>query len=241
MEQWKSESLVRKYLDGIRAAIPLAAEQLDVMLRLVAAKGEPVRRIADVGCGDGVLAATLLERYPEARAILVDFSEPMLKAARRRFEGRSNCRVVEGDLGSPSWAEGVREDAPFDVIVSGYAIHHVTDERKRAVYREVFELLAPGGMFLNTEHVASPTAWLQEVSDELMIDSVYEHMRSQGAGKSREEVAEEFVKRPDRETNILAPVKAQCGWLREIGYEDVDCHFKIFELAIFGGRRPASR
>ena len=237
-EQWKSEELVRKYL-GVRAAIPLAAEQLDVMLRMVAANGKPVGAIADIGCGNGALAATLLEVYPEARATLVDFSEPMLREARSRFEGRQGRRVVEGDLGSPEWVEGVRGDAPFDVVVSGYAIHHLPDERKRALYGELFELLAPGGMFVHTEHVASPTAWLQEVSDDLIIDSIYGHLRSQGGERSREEVAEEFVKRPDKETNLLAPVEAQCGWLREIGFEEVDCYFKLFELSVFGGRRPA--
>jgi hypothetical protein len=46
------------------------------------------------------------------------------------------------------------------------------------------------------------------------------------------------VHRPDKAANILAPVEAQCDWLREIGYEDVDCYFKVLELAVFGGRRP---
>jgi hypothetical protein len=27
--------------------------------------------------------------------------------------------------------------------------------------------------------------------------------------------------------------------LREIGYTDVDCYLKVFELAVFGGRKPA--
>lgn len=38
--------------------------------------------------------------------------------------------------------------------------------------------------------------------------------------------------------NIRAPVEDQCDWLREIGYEGVDCYFKIFEPAVFGGRKP---
>jgi len=51
-------------------------------------------------------------------------------------------------------------------------------------------------------------------------------------------LAQEFYNRPDKEANILAPVELQCNWLRKIGFEDVDCYFKIFELAVFGGRRP---
>jgi hypothetical protein len=45
------------------------------------------------------------------------------------------------------------------------------------------------------------------------------------------------VHRPDKEENILAPVEAQCDWLRELGFIDVDCYLKLFELAVFGGRR----
>ena len=56
--------------------------------------------------------------------------------------------------------------------------------------------------------------------------------------KTRKKVADEYQQRPDREANILAPVEHQCDWLRQIGFEDVDCYFKVFELAVFGGRRP---
>ena len=59
-----------------------------------------------------------------------------------------------------------------------------------------------------------------------------------GTGKSREEVAEEFVHRPDKQANILALVEVQCDWLRDCGFDDVDCYFKVLELALFGGRRP---
>src|SRR5512139_386621 len=84
---WKSASLVRTYLEGVRGAIPLAAEQIDVVLRLIAARDERVQRLADLGCGDGILARTILSRHPDATAVLVDFSEPMLQQARRQLAG----------------------------------------------------------------------------------------------------------------------------------------------------------
>ena len=46
------------------------------------------------------------------------------------------------------------------------------------------------------------------------------------------------MNRPDKDANILLSVNTQCDWLREIGYEEVDCYFRIYELAVFGGRRP---
>ena len=241
-EVWKRASLVRTFLEGIRGGIPFAAEQIDVMLRLVAAPGQAVQNLADLGCGSGVLARALLTQYPHAQSTLADFSEPMLEEARVQLGNHTPrpCFVV-ADLGTPAWTDAVAARVPFDVVVSGYAIHHLADDRKRQLYGEIFALLAPGGIFVNVEHVASANARIEAISDELMIDSLYAFHLKQGAGKTRAQVADEFVHRPDKAANILAPVERQCEWLRAGGFEDVDCVFKVFELAVFGGRRPQSR
>jgi len=238
-EAWKSSALVTRYLTGIRSAIPLASEQIDVMVRVVEATARDVTCIADLGCGDGILAATLLERHPGAKATLVDFSEPMIVEARKALAPYGDaCEFHLADLSSPEWVGAAGRRAPFDVIVSGYAIHHTTDERKRVLYREIFELLRPGGVFVNIEHVKSPAEWLRELSDDLIIDSLYTYHKKQDPTRTREDVADEFVHREDKHGNILALVEDQCAWLREIGFEEVDCYFKVLELAVFGGRRP---
>src|SRR5262245_60873040 len=82
---WKSSALAKSYLTGVRGAVPLAKAQLEVMLRLIAARRKPIRRFLDLGCGDGILAAAILDHHPEARGALLDFSEAMLKAARARL------------------------------------------------------------------------------------------------------------------------------------------------------------
>ncbi len=238
-EVWKSETLVRTFLDWIRGAVPLAQEQIEVMLRLVEARGAPVESFADLGCGNGILSMALLERYPNAVATLVDLSDPMIDEARSLLKAHaSSCQFTSADLSDAQWTRSVAGRAPFDVVVSGYAIHHLPDPRKRQLYGEVFDLLKPGGLFANTEHVRSPTTWIESISDGLMIDSLQTHLSRLGSSMSREQVAQLFVYRPDKAANVLAPVELQCEWLRECGFEDVDCYFKIFELAIFGGRRP---
>jgi len=231
---WQTEPIASFYIEGVRGAIPLAQHQLDVMQRVIAACGIPVRRVLDLGCGDGILAAALLDRFPEAEAVLVDFSETMLAAARRRFAGRASpTRVVNADYGVAAWTGAVAALAPFDAIVSGYSIHHQPDARKIEIYREIFALLAPGGVFLNLEHVSSATPWVESLFDELFID----HLARHHGNKPHEEIARTYHERPDKTANILAGVEDQCAWLREIGYSDVDCYLKIFELTVFGGRR----
>ena len=234
-EIWKESSLANVYLEGVRGAIPLAEEQLAIMLRLVAASGRPIRRFLDLGCGDGVLGAAILGRHPESHGILVDFSAAMLEAARKRLAARAgSVRFVNADYALPSWAAMVASGGPFDAIVSGYSIHHQPDVRKREIYGEIFGLLEPGGIFVHVEHVASASAWVGSLNDELFVDSLHRYHR----GQTREEVAQTYYHRPDKGANILAPVESQCEWLRELGFVDVDCYLKIFELAVFGGRRP---
>ncbi len=235
---WQDAALAERFVREIRGGVPYAADQLAIMVRVVAAAGRPVRRIMDLGCGAGIVARALMARWPDAAATLVDFSEPMLAQARRELATVTPApRFVVGDLAEGGWIEAVGDQAPYDVIASSFAIHHLTDARKRALYGEIHALLAPGGSFVNVEHVASATPAVESMSDELFIDAQLAFQLEQGRARSRQVVAAEFVNRPDKAANILAPVESQCGWLREIGFTDVDCFFKVFELAVFGGRR----
>jgi len=235
-EIWKQDAVVRTFLESVRGGIPLAAEQIGTMLRVVSAACPDVRRFADLGCGAGALAAAMRSRFPQAAGVLIDSSEPMLSAARQQLTSAGAFEFVAADLAAPAWAQPYAS-RPFDAIVSGYAIHHLPDARKQALYAEIFRLLRPGGVFVNIEHVASASAWVEGLSDEEFIDALYAFQHARDGARTRERVAQEFHGRPDKAFNILAPVEVQCAWLRACGFADVDCYFKVFELAVFGGRR----
>lgn len=240
-EIWKDRDLVRTFLDGVRGGVPYAADQLAIMLRVLAAAGIPLKKVIDLGCGSGVLVRAIVAQYPDAEVMLVDFSEPMLAAARDAWAQHSPIpQFVAADLASSDWIKAVRGDAPYDAVVSGYAIHHLSDTRKHDLFAEIFELLGAGGTFVNIEHVASATPWIEQLSDNLMIDSLHDFHAHSATAPSRDQVASDFVNRPDKAANILAPVETQCEWLRRCGFVDVDCYFKVFELAVFGGRKPGA-
>jgi tRNA (cmo5U34)-methyltransferase len=180
-----------------------------------------VTRFLDVGCGSGVLSHLLRECYPAAYGVLVDYSEPMLTVAREQFDPAQTA-ILQADLSQPDWVEVVQPHAPFDVVVSGYAIHHLTDERKRGLYQEIFDLLRPGGIFINVEHVASPSPWVESLFIESFADNLYAATRHEGY--TREQIVARLY---EDDGDIVAPVEAQCGWLRQIGFEHVDCYMKI--------------
>ena len=233
---WKQRDVAAAFLDERSLIIPDRPRQLEVLLRVFRFMPRPPRRILDLGAGDGLLLGAVLEAYPEASGVAVDFSPLMLEQAKPRlakFGTRATTR--EADLQSPAWLKTA--EGPFDAVVSGFAIHHLTHQRKRVLYQEIYDLLTQGGLFLNSEHVASATAFVEKMFDDAMTEHLYQRRRERGEDVSREEVRRAFMERPDRAANILALTEEQCGWLREIGFRDVDCFWKYFELAIFGGMK----
>ena len=237
-EVWKLPAIVDRYL-SYRAAIPLAQEQIGVMISILKSRGRPVERFFDLGCGDGILAAAILGEYPTAQGLLVDFSLPMLKQARQQLKDYDSQLAYDNlDYGNPDWVNYMRSYAPFDAAVSGYSIHHQPDTRKREVYAEIYSLLKPGGWFINIEHVSSAAQLNIDLFEHHYVSARDAIEKQNGGTRTFDELAEEYKNRPDKAANILAPVELQCDWLREIGYEEVDCYMRIFELAVFGGRKP---
>lgn len=168
-------------------------------------------RVLDLGTGDGRLLALVRTARPGVPGVAVDFSPAMLERARERFAADADVEIVEHDLDARLPPLG-----RFDLVVSSFAIHHVADARKQELYTEVFDLLEAGGMFLNLEHVASPTPEL--------------HLDFLGVlGVAPED---------DDPSNKLAPLDVQLDWLRQIGFTQVDCFWKWRELALLAGRKP---
>lgn len=206
-EEWASADHVGRYL--ARAdEFPRRAEGESVLLEHVP---RHARRVLDLGTGDGRLLALLQGDRPDMLGVGLDVSRPMLDAARTRFAGDERVALVEHDLAEPLSVPG-----PFDAVVSSMAIHHLEHDRKRALYVEVFELLAPGGVFANFEHVASPTRRLHLAFFEA-IGEPLEH---------------------EDPSDRLLDVETQLGWLRAIGYDDVDCYWKWLEMALLVGVKP---
>ncbi|HEX6228043.1 MAG TPA: class I SAM-dependent methyltransferase [Solirubrobacterales bacterium] len=206
-EEWTTAEHVDRYL--ARAdEFPHHAEGESVLLEQVP---RDVRCVLDLGTGDGRLLALLQLDRPQMSGVGLDFSEVMLRAGRERFAGDRRVELVEHDL-----AEPLPELGRFDAVVSSMAIHHLEHGRKRSLYGEVFDLLEPGGVFANFEHVASP-------SDRLHLAFF--------------EAIGEPIENEDPSDRLL-DVETQLGWLREIGFDDVDCYWKWLEMALLVGVKP---
>lgn len=235
---WQKAEVSQAFLTGVRGAIPLAKEQIEIILRLINLTQSKVNKFLDLGCGDGVLGKAIYQDYPDATGFFLDLSDDMIQAAKNNIGNQYKSHFITQNFGDSQWTDSLIKDAPFDVIVSGFAIHHQPDDRKQEIYQEIYQILKPGGLFLNLEHIASHSKLGEKGFDELFVDSLYAFHQDKEPQKSREEIDQQYYSRADKKANILTLVETQCEWLRNIGFVDVDCFMKIFEIGLFGGIRP---
>lgn len=211
------------YDESRRRLVPCFDDFYATAVQVAAAHlaGIPEPRVLDLGAGTGLLSILVAGAVPGVRVTLVDAAEKMLGVAAEQLSARNVAHeVCVADL------RQALPDGPYHAVVSALAIHHLDDPDKRDLYRRIRAVLAPGGGFVNAEQVAGPTPALDRRYDEVW------QAAAEDLGASPAELA---AARQRMAFDRPAPVEAQCAWLREAGFADVDCYFKSWRFAVFGG------
>jgi tRNA (cmo5U34)-methyltransferase len=178
-------------------------------------------RVLDLGGGTGLSTAFLLERYPNARVTLLDFSDEMLAVARERFKDKPHVDFAVGDyrVFSPS--------GDFDIIISGLSIHHLAAGEKRALAAKIYGLLRPSGEFVNTD--------LVKCVDEHLEREMQQRLRAFLRISVPEDEAQRFIKSQD--IDIPAPLEEQLSYLRSAGFTVAECLYRYWIYGVFYGRK----
>lgn len=220
---------MRDYVTRMDRRTEERTRQFTLLTRLMPFPADAAIRVLDVGAGHGVVAAAVLEAFPNATAVLLDISVEMMRLGRERlspFEGR--YRYVTGDFADgvlPAVVEG-----SFDAVVSAHAIHHLPAAGKQTLYRDIAAKLVPDGCFLNLDQIAAPDHQLQEIYDRIGALEREEHG----------EQARPAAPGVHAHRSEMQPLEHHLAWLSEAGLQQVDCFYKWLGSALFGGYRPAS-
>lgn len=209
------------YDAGRRALIPCFDGFYGNALEVIADwTGPREPRVLDLGAGTGLFSAMVLAKLPNASITLTDISEEMLAQARDRFGDDARVHYQRVDL-STDQLEG-----SWDLIISALAIHHLADANKRSLFERVHDRLSPGGLFVNAEQVLGPT-----LAQEQQYRTIWEQqIRANGVDDTGVQRALERMA-----FDQCSTVAEQLAWMREAGFDRVDCTFKAWRFAVLAG------
>lgn len=213
----------RQYDRSRRQLIPCFDDFYAAAIRALPFAATDAVDILDLGAGTGLLSAVILEAFPNAHLTLVDASPEMLDLARDRFAvtaGRVEFVVAD-------YAHELPE-REFDAVVSALSIHHLADADKLALWREIFRVLRPGGVFVNADQVLGETA----EEDALFREAWLREVKERGVSAADLAGAQERM-REDK----MAPLGVQLAGLAAAGFVRVECVFQEKSFAVFTGRR----
>ena len=105
-----------------------------------------VKNILDLGAGTGLELIELFKRFPDANVTAVDISENMLKRLKEREFG-DKVKTVCGNFFDVDFGDN------YDAVISTSALHHFLISDKLELYKEIYNSLKDGGLFLNSDKI----------------------------------------------------------------------------------------
>ena len=106
-------------------------------------------RILDIGATLGQNMIPIAEAFPDAEVVALDVGGPMLRygLARAKSMGVENVRFVQADASDLSRYT----DESFDWVQTTMFLHELSYASMRAIFRESYRVLKPGGIVLHVE------------------------------------------------------------------------------------------
>jgi len=219
MEQWNDASFAREWAEHNTLENQERKQALDLLIRIIADRLASVpapRRVLDLGCGHGVIAARILDEIPDTTLVGVDGSAPMLELAREHLAPYAG-RFALHQAGFETMAPGDLPGGPFHVAIAVQSIHNTTDEGKQHAYASARGCMAPDGLFLLLDRIRLATPALFGA-----YRSVWDILGPTNNGQQREgRTLEEHQRSVAGRGDNPGSLEQNLLWLREAGFAQV--------------------
>jgi cyclopropane fatty-acyl-phospholipid synthase-like methyltransferase len=215
--------------------VPERERQIALIAALVPPAAGPAH-VLELCCGEGLLAEALLEHRPNCAVHGYDGSALMRKKAAsrlHRFGARFETKAFE--LAAADWRQPA---GPVHAVVSSLAVHHLDGSQKRQLFRDVFQMLASGGVFVLADLVqpagtraiaAAAAAWDRAVQERaLALDgnsAAFDYFRENRWNLFR------YPDPMDKPSGL----SEQLQWLAAAGFTAVDAYWVHAGHAVYGG------
>jgi len=209
-----------QYDQNRQKVIPCFDDMYETVVRLIPFSSQDQFSFLDLGAGTGLVSALILNAFPSAEPTLLDISDKMLEKARERFAGKHRITFHVLDY---------HEDpipGKYDLVASAMSIHHLADSGKQRLFRKIYDVLQPGGLFVHAELALGAT----EATEDLYQERWRDHLQQTNLNAETLAVIYERMS-----YDMPAPLDAQLDWIRAAGFVDVDCFFKYYNFVVYAG------
>ena len=206
----------------------------EVTLDLLTTLAPSQSTVLELGCGTGLFTEKMLFAKHFQEIYATDGSEAMLSKAKQSLDAKADqLRFSHLDF-TTEWVPRFK-DISIDAVASTMALHHATDKQK--LFRQIFEVLKPQGVFVLADHMAGTTAFT-----EYLIGRERALIRLGQEAKENQAQVLEVIRfdetRQKEEGNRCETVAQYQQYLTSSGFEDVDCLWRDYWLAVFVARKP---
>jgi tRNA (cmo5U34)-methyltransferase len=233
---WKEE-YSQQHIETGRYFVPDRQVQIDIICTLLPDDKQP-GHVLELCCGEGLLAEAILERFPICQVTGLDGSTTMLEHAQSRLARfAERFRLGPFDLFAKDWR---KPDASLQAIVSSLAIHHLDGAQKQALFRDLYAMLAPGGVLVIADIIQPASALGNLLAAEAWEASVRQQNLELDGNTAK------FERLQQTEWNIFrypdpmdkpSPIFDQLGWLEAACFKQVDVYWLKAGHAIYGGQK----
>ena len=103
--------------------------------------------LLDLGCGTGLELDRIFYRFPNISVTGIDLSSVMLAKLKEKHSERT-INLICGDYFSVPFGDNI-----FDAAVSFESLHHFTAEKKRKLYKRIFNALKEKGTYVECDYM----------------------------------------------------------------------------------------
>lgn len=220
-------------------AVPARAEQLATLLTLIPYNTEEAFRVVELASGEGYWSAAILEAFPMATLLALDYEASMREATQQRiapYDGRG--QVAAFDLLKPDWY-GNLEGA--DVVVSSLCVHHLDSMGKRHLFSTVQETISAALLIADLVLPQTPQArqLFAATWDRMAEAASIEMTLARDLFETFEREQWNLFRYPDDDFDKPDTLHDQLQWLSEAGFAIADCFWMQAGHAIYGGYQGA--
>jgi tRNA (cmo5U34)-methyltransferase len=238
--QW-NEGDSEIFLDLGEIFVPGRAEQMAALLDLIPARTDEHFTLVELASGEGALAQAILERFPACHYLAFDGSAVMRQHMRQRLAQFSNrLEIRPFELAEQEWRATL--PIPLRCVVSSLSIHHLFDEEKQQLFRQLAAYLEPTGALLVADINRPATQQIADLFAQQYDDIVRRQSLNVRGDLSGYEQFQQlkwnyflYDYNSTETSDHPSCLSDQLVWLREAGFSVVDCFWMRAGHAVYGG------